>query len=216
MNTKSMSYYSQPRTDLLALLPKHRHFNKSLDLGCGAGVTSEYLKQHTSVTCTVGIEQNAKVAEQARTRLDAVYTLKVESESLPFAPLDFDLLICADILEHLSDPWRVLKNYVRFLKPGGLVLLSLPNVQNWKIIWNLMHGQWIYSSSGLLDRDHLRFFTMTTARQLVHDAGLSIIKTKTTMGTEMKIINALTLGLCRHMLAFHLYILAQKDPNAPQ
>jgi len=216
MSAKSLSYYSQPRTDLLALLPKHQHFNKSLDVGCGAGITSEYLKQHIGVTHTVGIEQQAEIAEQARTRLDAVYTLSAESDDLPFQPLDFDLLLFADILEHLIDPWRTLKKYLQFLKPGGLVLISVPNVQNWKMIFNLIRGRWNYSSSGLLDRDHLRFFTMKTARQMVHHAELSVIKTRATMGTEMKIINGLTLGLCRRVLAYHLYLLAQKDENASE
>jgi len=74
--------------------------------------------------------------------------------------------------EHLADPAWALDAYLGRLKPGGTVLVSLPNVGLWSVRLGLLLGRWNYSDTGVLDRTHLRFFTWRTARALLAAAGI--------------------------------------------
>lgn len=206
-------YYTWIRDDLLSLLPDDINIDKSLDVGCGAGNTSEYLKRKFDVRETVGIEVVPAVAAQAAARLDRVHNISVEDERLPFQENEFDLVLFADVLEHLVDPWSVLQRFVRFVKPGGYILTSLPNIQNWKILLQLFFGRWEYQDGGIMDRTHLRFFTVKSALQLVHIPGLRVVRLERTMGRTLKALNVLTFGLFRNHFTYHIYVLAQKSMN---
>lgn len=93
----------------------------------------------------------------------------------PLADLgEFDFIICSDVLEHLREPLEQLRRLVALLKPGGQVIVSLPNVANWTVRCAMLLGYFEYGDRGLLDRGHLRFFTHRTARAILRDAGLTI------------------------------------------
>ena len=205
------NYYHNVRNDLLELLPKGVTFGNVLDVGCAAGKTGEALKRSGLARRVIGLEQNPEVAELASRVLDEVVVASAESSRLPFENEAFDLIIFADVLEHLVDPWKILSKFTAFLKPGGRVLVSLPNIQNWKIILRLMSGRWWYTDHGILDRTHLRFFTYRTAVEMLKGAGLSIEDTRKTKGPEMKIINLVSFGLLDNILSYHLYFLAKKS-----
>jgi trans-aconitate methyltransferase len=83
----------------------------------------------------------------------------------------FDVMIFADVLEHLVHPDALLKRLSRNLAAGGFALVSLPNIAYYKIRWRLMRGQFDYEPFGIMDRSHLRFFTRETALQLLQDGG---------------------------------------------
>jgi 2-polyprenyl-3-methyl-5-hydroxy-6-metoxy-1,4-benzoquinol methylase len=86
-----------------------------------------------------------------------------------------DLLLLLDVLEHLHDPWTRLKEFMTFLAPGGVVIASIPNVRNAKVLMPLLvKGEWRYQDSGILDRTHLRFFTRRTVLELFAGAGYEI------------------------------------------
>ena len=72
-----------------------------------------------------------------------------------------DCLVYGDVLKHLKDPWSLLREHRAFLSERGLVLACIPNIQHWTILTALLRGQWNYQEEGLLDRTHLRFFTLT-------------------------------------------------------
>ncbi len=211
MSSIENPYYGQIRTDLLKLLPQDIKIEKSLDVGCGLGKTSAYLKSKYKIKETVGIEYVPEIAQAAKANIDRVYSLSVDQDELPFSKDEFDLILLADILEHLIDPWAVAKRFVSFLKPGGYAIFSLPNIQNWKIILKLLTNKWEYQDHGILDRTHLRFFTVKTSRKLVQQTGLNSLKITRTMGNELKVINWLSLGLLKNILTYHIYILAKKD-----
>jgi tetratricopeptide (TPR) repeat protein len=84
----------------------------------------------------------------------------------------FDALVFADVLEHLADPDAVLKRYLPWLKPAGVVILSIPNVRFWAVVQHLAEGCWTYQDEGILDRRHLRFFTWKEAARLLEMCGL--------------------------------------------
>lgn len=145
----------------------------ALDVGCGTGILGAELKKSS---CTVyGIEYSKEAASLAGKRLEKVLVADLEQE-LPSLDERFDVLIFADVLEHLRDPEEVLKRYLRFSKPNGTVLVSLPNIANWTIRIKLLFGKFNYTETGILDRTHLHFYTLTTAKKLMEGAGLTIVK----------------------------------------
>ncbi len=89
---------------------------------------------------------------------------------------DVDCLILGDVLEHLRDPWHILRFLAKSMKPGAQVLASIPNVQHYSLILSLLHGQWTYQDAGLLDRTHLRFFSLQSIKEMFADAGLQIFE----------------------------------------
>jgi SAM-dependent methyltransferase len=150
----------------------------------------------------IGVEPNAEAAEAARengrcdlvkphtveTALDIwgndhLYEWKGKDPDDPscdvFQECDgetADVLICADVLEHMLDPWTQLKRLVRHVAPGGVVLASIPNIGHWTIIKGLLGGGWSYQDDGLLDRTHLRFFVLKTVKELFAQAGLHVVE----------------------------------------
>ena len=78
------------------------------------------------------------------------------------------------MLEHLRDPWTVLRKIREVLPPGGCVVASVPNAQHWSLQAKLAVGEFRYESAGLLDRTHLRWFTRVTLFELFAKAGLRI------------------------------------------
>lgn len=203
-------YFSQIRMDALALLPPGFRPTTILDVGCGEGSTGAYLKKKVAAAQVTGIEVNPAAAMIAWQKLDHVVEVSVESPELDLPLNHFCIILCLDVLEHLSDPWKTLSRLVTFLKDDGLVLISLPNIQNWRVVLNLLGGSWDYADSGIMDRTHLRFFTAKTAVKMIERAGLHVVRFRRSMGAEARVFNALTFGVFRSFLTFHLYFLARK------
>ena len=142
-----------------------------LDVGCGYATTSQRLRQlGNRVT---GIESSREAVEVAKSRLDEVIEADLQDVGA-IGSRKFDCIIFADVLEHLPWPGVVLEDYLRFLAPGGSVLISLPNVGLWSMRLTLLAGRFEYGDTGVLDRTHLRFFTKRSARRLIEEAGLTI------------------------------------------
>lgn len=88
----------------------------------------------------------------------------------------FDYIICADILEHLSDPWVILNKIHKWLKDDGKIIVTLPNIRNYRILKDLVFlGKWEYKESGILDKTHLRFFTKSSFSKALSRADFEII-----------------------------------------
>jgi 2-polyprenyl-3-methyl-5-hydroxy-6-metoxy-1,4-benzoquinol methylase len=164
------TYYTQARPEVAALVPPA--CRRILDVGCGVGELGCLLRRRGHRV--TGIELVAEMAEQARGHLDHVEWADVETHGFPFAPASFDAILFADVLEHLVDPWRILREAVDLLADGGVVVASIPNVQNLDVLRRLLRGRWDYRERGILDRGHLRFFTLHTIRDLFAQAGLTL------------------------------------------
>jgi hypothetical protein len=78
------------------------------------------------------------------------------------------------VLEHLTDPWQILKKAVTLLAPGGNIIIALPNISNAENRFRMMFGQFEYAEIGVMDKTHLRFFNQQTARELITQAGLTV------------------------------------------
>ncbi len=159
--------YERARPEILEHVP--RGARRVLDLGCATGTTGAALKQRQAVE-VVGVELEPDYAREAATRLDEVLTADVESAAPDGR---FDVLIAADILEHLKDPWSTLKRYGDLLEPGATVIVSLPNVAHWSTYAHLARGSWPRKPEGIFDATHLRWFTLGDANELLRQAGLT-------------------------------------------
>jgi|SRR5579884_152974 len=162
------------------------HLPKSLsvlDVGCGSGVHGAELKRiHNH--CVTGVDLSAVSIAKAATRIDHAYVADVtRPREYPFAERDrFDLLVFSDILEHLPNPTEVLAGHLFLLKPGGRVIVSLPNVAIWNVRLGLLLGRFDYSETGTMDRTHLRFFTWRSTRAMFESAGLNVERRRITPG----------------------------------
>ncbi|MBZ0224541.1 MAG: class I SAM-dependent methyltransferase, partial [Comamonas sp.] len=131
-----------------------------LDLGCGSGALGQHLRETRQ--CTVdGLTWSELEAAHARPHYRRVVVANLETCNLPetFEHNTYDIIVCADVLEHLSAPERVLDACRLLLKGGGQLLTSVPNAGYAGLIAELLQGEFRYREEGLLDRTHLRFFT---------------------------------------------------------
>jgi 2-polyprenyl-3-methyl-5-hydroxy-6-metoxy-1,4-benzoquinol methylase len=147
-----------------------------LDLGCGGGHNGALLKR-AGAREVVGVELHAGAAAQARTRLDSV--VQGDLAHLDLAQLgdeSFDAILASDVLEHLAEPEEALARVLTRLRPGGVVLVSLPNVAHVVVFANLLMKRWPRRSSGIFDRTHLRFFAKRDMVQLLEGAGLRVLR----------------------------------------
>jgi 2-polyprenyl-3-methyl-5-hydroxy-6-metoxy-1,4-benzoquinol methylase len=144
-----------------------------LEVGCAEGLLGEWIKKNRGCRVT-GIELNPDAARSASDRLDEVLVGNIETMELPFSEGTFDHIIFGDVLEHLTDPWRVLKKVAPLLRPGGSVIACIPNIGHISVIANLLSGQFCYVSQGLLDKTHLRFFTRKGIEDLFRECGYDI------------------------------------------
>jgi SAM-dependent methyltransferase len=143
-----------------------------LDVGCGDGALGAEYKRRNPAARYLGIERDPALARIAAGRLDDVAVIDVEATPLPFEGVRYDCIIYNDILEHLSDPWSVLRAQVQALRSTGCVVLCIPNLEHWSFVERLLRGSWHYDSFGLMDRGHLRWFTEQSTRRALDEAGL--------------------------------------------
>ncbi len=166
-------YFSRTRQDMLGLMDREKQGLQVLEIGCAMGANLMWLKEHNPSLHCVGIELNPVAAEVARNFGD-ILSMDVETLEAPDWVGRFDYILAGDILEHLQNPWKMVAKLRDFLKPGGKLIASLPNVLYWGNVFNLLRGEWKYEASGILDRTHLRFFTKKSSEKMLLEAGFTI------------------------------------------
>jgi SAM-dependent methyltransferase len=172
-------YYDRVRGELLDMIDIAPQ--RVLDVGCGDGATDAELKRRFPGAAVVGIEAVPAAAERAEARLDRV--IRANAESLDFtaagiAAETLDLIIVADVLEHMLDPWHMLEKLHGLLAPNGRILASIPNVRNLWLLEKIVRGGFDYADEGLLDITHIRFFTLAEMRAMFADTGYAIERTR--------------------------------------
>ena len=151
-----------------------------LDVGCATGyLAAELTRRGCRVT---GVEADPLAAERARVHCEALVIGDVEDAGCrdELAALaegaPFDVVLCGDVLEHLRDPSSALAAVAALAAPGGVVVVSVPNVAHWTGRRALARGRFPYAEHGLFDHTHLRFFTRASARELAERAGLQVVQ----------------------------------------
>lgn len=150
--------------------------NLVLDIGCNRG----YLRQIAGNNIFYGIDNDESVLKEANSNgYKKVYKQDLNTTKIIKLTSKFDVMVFGDVLEHLINPGKVLKFMVNnYLKKGGKVIISLPNVANFTVRLSLILGNFDYQESGILDRTHLHLYTLKTARLFLKDSGLEIVKEK--------------------------------------
>lgn len=171
LNDTHSEYYKLARDEMLPFVPESARM--ILDVGCGEGFFGQQLKNDRGAIIW-GIEPNQDAAELARNQLDYVITAEFSSV-LDLQGKQFDCVVFNDVLEHMYDPWTAIDIARKLLVPDGTVVASIPNLKLFPIIWDLLvHDEWIYKTSGVLDITHIRFFTKKGIVRLFEHAGYEV------------------------------------------
>lgn len=173
------SYFGNLNRDLLNAVPQGA--SGVLEIGCGEGALARAYRAQSPGSRYLGLELFEAAAQVAAVHLDAVVVGDIESPTA-LSQLDkllakspCDTLVFGDVLEHLRDPWRVLADLRLRIQAGGTCVVCIPNVGHWSLVQQLLRGQWTYADTGLLDRTHLRFFTLDSALEMFRSAGWTIL-----------------------------------------
>jgi 2-polyprenyl-3-methyl-5-hydroxy-6-metoxy-1,4-benzoquinol methylase len=148
--------------------------SRVLDLGCSVGQLARHLVDRG---CTVvGVELDTAAAARAEQWCEAVHPADLDLVEL--APLlgddRFDAIVCADVIEHLRDPARLLREALPLLAPGGVLVATVPNIAHGSVRLALLTGRFEYADLGIMDRTHLRFFTRATLTELLRICGYRV------------------------------------------
>jgi 2-polyprenyl-3-methyl-5-hydroxy-6-metoxy-1,4-benzoquinol methylase len=146
--------------------------NRVLDVGCSSGYLARPLGERGNTM--VGIELDPEAARAAEEFCERVLVGDVETMELPLEPGSFDVVLGGDVIEHLRDPGATLARLRPFLRPGGRIVLSTPNIANWAIRLSLLSGRWRYTERGILDRSHTHLFTRATLAETLEHAGYRV------------------------------------------
>lgn len=141
-----------------------------LELGPGLGHVARLVRRRD--LRWLGLESSLDCLAGLREAMSSVAILDLEH--LPRLPRGFDVVLAADTLEHLSDPERLLRLIRDGLAPGGLLLVSVPNVANLYVRLNLLAGRFPYADRGILDRTHRYFFTIRSLLAMLRETGFEV------------------------------------------
>ncbi len=155
---KNVKAYTGTRPDVIKQLTNPK---KVLDVGCNEGALGESIKTLFLESHVTGIDYNSEAIKVAKTRVDKAYTIDLENQKeLPHFLKDkkFDTIICADVLEHVRFPWKIVEELYAHLSSNGKIIISLPNFGFWESFFHLLNQKLPMRDRGIYDDTHLRFF----------------------------------------------------------
>lgn len=163
-------YVDRVRDDVLRMIPADGQIIGSI--GCGTAATEELLvRQGREVH---GVDIAPEAIAQAAPRLTSARIVG-PSEMAPFAPVSLDGLILADVIEHIPRAWQALAEFVKAVKPGGWVVISVPNMRNWDVVAQfLLRGDWPEMPGGIFDASHVQVMSRARLERWCTSAGLRI------------------------------------------
>lgn len=157
------------------ILPLLRKLRKLvvLDAGCASGYVGEFVKKGGNYV--IGIDGNKRDISTAKKILDEAYVFDLEKEDRLKFHNRFDYIIFSEVIEHLFEPEKVLKKLVGWLKPGGHILITTPNIVHIYYRWNFLLGRFNYKEDTVINRSHVHFFTYNSIKELISSVGLKIV-----------------------------------------
>jgi 2-polyprenyl-3-methyl-5-hydroxy-6-metoxy-1,4-benzoquinol methylase len=164
-------YFGNQRQEVSAFLPYLEDGARIIDIGCGEGAFKANLKTSTEYW---GVEPDTGAASIAAKNLDKVIigTYLEAEECIP--DNYFDVVICADVIEHMNDPDVFLRSIRTKLRPGGCIVGSIPNIRYISALYEiLVKKDFRYKDDGIMDRTHLRFFTRKSFKNTIESSGFT-------------------------------------------
>ena len=204
---KEPSYYGNARVDVLRFLTPP--LGTVLDIGCGAGANAAELRA-MGATRIVGIEIHEPSAERAREVFDEVLAGAVEDQ-LPLLQEEFDTILAYDVLEHLVDPYAVVRSLRERARTGAVLHVSLPNARNWTLMRDIaVKGSFAYTREGHRDSTHLRWFTKRDAADMLEQAGWRVERIDhQELSAPSALLERVTRGVSAEFLVFQWALLAR-------
>lgn len=179
-----------------------------LDVGCASGYLGKILMAQGNVV--YGIDGNVEAVTEAKKFYQEAFCVDLNNfDHVPFGDKKFDVIVFADVLEHLIDPESVLKYFRDLLKPDGYVIVSLPNVALWRVRLNLLFGRFDYTDYGVLDRTHLHLYTFSSAQKLLTDAGYKVVSVRGAMNLNFFGVLVDWLPFLKTLLSIHIVLKAR-------
>ena len=198
--TDQGTYFRNERGEMLRFLPEK--ISRCIEFGCSQGLFSKKVKEMYQAECW-GVDLDEDSVKAASAYLDRVICGDATEVLATLPEAYFDCMVCNDFLEHLADPGIFLKNAARVMVSGGVLVASVPNVRSWSNILELLvHKDWKYKDSGILDKTHLRFFTLKSFRRFLQENGQEILLLEGTRPSSSKLFlvaDILSLGFIHDM-----------------
>jgi 2-polyprenyl-3-methyl-5-hydroxy-6-metoxy-1,4-benzoquinol methylase len=164
-------YPDQAREEVRPFVPAHA--TSALDVGCARGGFGVTLRGLLGAEARiVGVE--AVPSQAAMARVDHGFDEVIDGyfpDALTDRTERFDVVCFNDVLEHVIDPWALLRETRGWLTPGGTIVAAIPSIQFAPVVLELVRGRWDYRDAGTLDRTHLRFFTRATMIEMFEQTG---------------------------------------------
>jgi len=209
---KPQGYYDNPRVEMLDYIPEN--CTKSVEFGCGAGDFSSLLKNERKME-TWAVEIHKESAQKAALKLDHVIN-KDAMEAIQDLPDNyFDCAIFFDVLEHLVDPYQLLRDIKLKLKPEGVVICSIPNIRYYRAFKKyVLKGDWEYGDHGIMDKTHLRFFTHKSILKTFDELDYNVVRCDGLHPTSSKtwvLLNILLLNCLWDVRYKHFVVIADKQ-----
>lgn len=207
---KTDIYYSQVREDIVGMVDFDA--GTILDIGCGTGATARALGQKARAKRVVGVELPGGVASRAASVLDEVHAMSAEEVRHDhFQENEFDLILCADVLEHLVDPWEMLRKIRRWIDDSGRLIVSIPHMGHLTVLLKLTFDRLEYEAEGILDRTHLKFFTLHTITDMLESTGFQVERVEVNRSRTLKfrILDILTLPLGSRLSIYQYRLIAR-------
>lgn len=163
---------NMPLLEILALESR----GTALDIGCGAGDNARILAAHGWTV--FGITLSAAEQTFAEPACSEVWVHDLEKGLPEEATGPYDLVVLSHVLEHLRNPESLLSQISQVIMPGGQVAVALPNILNWHQRLLFLAGRFEYREEGIMDNTHLRFYTFSSARQMLEKCGFRVVRAK--------------------------------------
>ena len=214
ISENAVGYFDNPRVELVQLFSLAMSQNSTpklsvVEVGCGAGANFQ-LYRDAGFELLHGVEVHRQMADVATARFDQVYAVAVEE----FQPLGvrYHAVVVGDVLEHLVDPWLVLRRIYDWSAYDAVLAVSIPNAQNWTVVWPLIRGRWDYTADGILDRTHLRFFTDRSFQEVLRQTGWKVqIKSHPELGPKGRLLTWLSGGRLEPFMVGQYYYICVKQ-----
>lgn len=174
-----IGYYCNGREDLIGFI--EHSFDSAfrvLEVGCGMGATLGCIQNMYPASKVYGIELEDAIVKIGKHYIPQIEQGNIEVMDLHCPQKYFDYIILGDVLEHLYNPGMVLTKLRKYLKPEGCIIASIPNIMHYSVVLDLLRGNFTYKDSGILDKTHLRFFTLEEIRKLFQDNGYHLVDIK--------------------------------------
>ena len=208
LRAKPPGYYDQGRPELVRMLP--RPLGRVLDVGCGRGNAAAGLRE-AGATWLAGIELDGDAAAAAAGVYDELRAGRVEDELDRVTP-PFDTILLYDVLEHLVDPWELLRRLHRIAVDGARVHVSIPNARHWTLLRDLLvRGTFGYRPAEHRDVTHLRWFTRRDLVELLEGTGWNVESIDFgALRPVSRLLAKVTRGLSAELLSYQLSALGRR------